>query len=262
MWRPFAVPVEGGTLSGEARGETPALCFVHGMGGSRNDWDRVLGELPAELPALRHDLRGFGESAAVEGVPFSHADDLLALLDARGIARTALCGLSMGGGIALNFALSHPDRVSRLILISPAMVGWEWSDEWKSLWRTVADAARAGDMTLARERWWMHPMFAVVRQGDAADELRRAIDAYHGRQWIRDDQRDEMPDIERLHDLAMPTLLLTGEHDVADIRLIADVLEGAAPNVTRTDFSGAGHMLQLERPREAARAILGLVTTG
>jgi pimeloyl-ACP methyl ester carboxylesterase len=162
----------------------------------------------------------------------------------------------MGGGVALNFALSHPERVSRLILISPAMVGWEWSDEWKALWRGVSSAARSGDMALARERWFQHPMFAVARTSDAADELRHAIDAYHGRQWIRDPQRDELPDIDRLHTLAMPTLLFTGEHDVADIRLIADVIAAAAPQVTRIDYAGAGHMLHLERPREIAAAIL------
>ncbi|HEX7929445.1 MAG TPA: alpha/beta hydrolase, partial [Sphingomicrobium sp.] len=138
----------------------------------------------------------------------------------------------------------------------PAMVGWEWSDEWKALWRGVSRAARDGDMALARERWWQHPMFAVARRSEAADELRHAIDAFHGRQWIRDTQRDELPDVDRLHTLAMPLLLLTGEHDVADIRLIADVIEAAAPMVKRIDYAGAGHMLHLERADEVAKAIL------
>jgi pimeloyl-ACP methyl ester carboxylesterase len=259
MWRSFAVSVEGGTLCGEARGETPALCFIHGMGGSRRSWDRILTELPEDLPLVRYDLRGFGESEAAEGATFSHADDLLALLDAEGIAQTCLVGLSMGGGVALNFALSHAERVSRLVLVSPAMVGWGWSDEWKALWRAVAQAARAGDMALARERWWNHPMFAVVRQTEAADELRREIEGYHGRQWMRDDQRDELPDVDRLHELAMATLLITGERDVPDLRLIADVIEGAAPDVRRIDYSEAGHMLTLERPREVAQAIVEFI---
>lgn len=251
----LTVPVEGATLSGEVRGNGTPLVFVHGMAGERQDWDRLWAALPPGQPLLRYDLRGFGHSTAEEGVPFSHADDLLALFDARGFERAPVVGLSMGGGIALNFALSHPERVSRLILISPAMIGWEWSDEWKSLWRGVAKAARSGDMDLARERWLDHPMFAMVRKSDAAGEFRAAIKAYHGRQWIRDDQRAELPDVDRLHTLSVPTLLLTGERDVADMRLIAEVIEGAAPGVTRIDYAGAGHLLHIERPAEIAGAI-------
>lgn len=255
MSRAFTVPVEGALLSGELEGEGTPLVLVHGMAGTRSDWDRLREALPREISTLRYDLRGFGRSIADETVQYSHADDLLALFDARGIAKAPVLGLSLGGGVALNLALTHPERVSRLVLISPAMVGWEWSAEWKALWRGVADAARAGDLALARERWWGHPMFAVARQGDAAQELRRAIDAYHGRHWVHDRQRRELPDIERLHQLAMPTLLLTGEHDVADIRLIAEVIAAAAPDVARIDYAGAGHMLHLERTADVAAQI-------
>lgn len=253
----FTVPVEGAILSGEQRGERPTHVFVHGMGGQRDDWDRLIAALPSDISFLRYDLRGFGRSDARERASFSHADDLLTLLDQREIDRIGLVGLSMGGGIVLNFALSYPSRVSQLVLISPAMVGWEWSDHWKALWREVADAARHGDMALARERWWLHPMFAKVRESGAGEDLRRSLEAYHGRQWIRDDQRRELPDIERLHTLAMPTLLFTGEHDVDDIQLIASVIEGAAPHVTRLHFRDAGHLLTLERPGELAEAIVG-----
>jgi len=231
------------------------------MAGSRRDWDEVIRALPRPLCIVAYDLRGFGASKADDGRPFSHAVDLRVLMDGLGIERAAIAGLSMGGGIALNFALSHPERVSHMCLVSPAMVGWEWSDEWKALWRGVAQAARSGDMALARDRWFAHPMFAQVRAGPSAEELRRSIDAYHGRQWIRDDQRDEMPDIDRLHDLAVPTLLLTGELDVPDLRLISDVIESATSATKRIDFAGAGHMLTLERPVETAESIARFIST-
>jgi len=256
----FTVPVEGAVLCGETRagatgGAKSPLVLVHGMAGERHDWDRLCNALPSSLATLRYDLRGFGASVTQQDTGFSHAEDLLALFDALGIDRAPLAGLSMGGGIALNFALNHPERVSRLVLISPAMIGWEWSEEWRAIWRGITGAARSGDMALARERWWNHPIFATARQSDAAGELRRSIGAYHGRQWVRDYQRDALPDMERLHQLAMPTLLLTGELDQPDLRLIGDVIESAAPNVRRIDYPGAGHMLHLERTAEVARAI-------
>ena len=252
----FTIPVEGAILSGERRGHGASpLVFIHGMASCRADWDRLWVELPAGLPLLRYDLRGFDASATQDDRPFSHADDLNALLDALGIERAVPVGLSMGGAIALNFALSHPTRVEKLVLISPAIVGREWSDEWKALWRGVSGPARAGDMALARERWWMHPMFAKARDGEAGKELRQAIEAYPGDQWIHDNQRAELPDIDRLHTLAQPTLLLSGMEDVADMRLIADVIEGAAPHASRIDYADAGHMLHLERPHAIAKAL-------
>lgn len=252
----FSVAAGGALLSGERRGTGTPLVLVHGMAGERHGWDRLLAALPANLPTLTYDLRGFGQSSGPEGIAFSHADDLLALLDAQGIGRAPILGLSMGGGIALNFALSHPARVSRLALISPAMVGWEWSDAWQALWRGVADAARAGDLALARQRWFDHPMFAPLRRDPgAAEELRRAVEEYHGRQWVRDMQRAELPDIARLHTLAMPCLLLTGALDLPDMRLIADVIEAAAPQVERIDYPDAGHMLHAERTAEVAAAV-------
>jgi pimeloyl-ACP methyl ester carboxylesterase len=252
----FSVPVGGAVISGEQRGAIPRLVFVHGMAGERHDWDRLLAWLPSDLTYLRYDLRGFGRSTAQEGVAFSHSDDLLAVLDARGVLAAGIVGLSMGGGIALNFALNHPRRVSRLILISPWMIGWEASHEWKTLWRAVAAAAQAGEMALARERWLRHPMFALVREDEElAAELCRSIEGYHGRQWIADDQRAEFPDIERLHTLAMPTLVLTGEHDLPDVRLIAQTIVAAAPDASRVDYAGAGHMVHLERASQAAATI-------
>ncbi len=254
-WRAFTVEVEGAIISGERRGSSAPLVLVHGMAGERHDWRRLIAELPDDLPILRYDLRGFGASEAETGLPYSHTDDLRAVFDALGLERAAVLGLSMGGGVALNFALSHPDRVSRLILVSPAMVGWEWSNEWKALWRGVAHAARDGDLALARERWWKHPMFAAIRETEAGAELRAAIDAYHGRQWFADSQRDELPDIDRLHTLTAPTLLLTGEHDVPDMRLIADMIAAAAPDVARIDHADAGHMLHMEQTRAVAQAV-------
>jgi pimeloyl-ACP methyl ester carboxylesterase len=254
------IAVSGATLVGERRGtESSPLVLVHGMAGARQDWDRLLSALPDDLSTLRYDLRGFGQSAEQTDMPYSHTDDLLALLNAEEIGQAMLVGLSMGGGVALNFALTYPERVSHLILISPALVGWEWSDEWKELWRGVTTAAREGNMALARERWWQHPMFAKVRTSEAARELRHSIEHYHGNQWIRDPQRDERPDIDRLHTLSVPTLLLTAEHDVSDIRLIADMISAAANNVTRIDFAGAGHMLHIERPQELVKAILAFL---
>lgn len=250
----FDLALPGAVLHGEARGERPATIFLHGFGGSLEDWQPVWDRLPDSMAAIRYDLRGFGRSRA-EPEPFSHADDLLALLDARGIARANLVGLSMGGSVAVQFALNHPERVNRLVLIGPDLMGWDWSDDWRARWRAIVTQARCGNMDTARQLWAEHPLFETTRNGPAASLLLASISRYSGREWVADHQRPVLPDVDRLPLLAPPTLLLSGIRDLPDFRLIADLLAGAATSVRRVDFDDCGHLLTLEAPERCARAI-------
>ncbi|MET0369995.1 MAG: alpha/beta fold hydrolase [Sphingobium sp.] len=251
------VAVEGALLAYEAAGEGDALLCVHGFGGSRQSWDTVWPALSPGRFALRLDQRGFGESAESAAVAFSHADDLLALLDHANVARCDLVGFSLGGAVALNFALDHPTRVRRLVLIGPALFGWDWSDDWRSSWRAVTTAARAGDMDEARRLWMGHAMFAAARETPAlAAALDVEVARFPGRQWLESDrQHPVLPDADRLATLAMPTLLLSGTRDAPDLRAIADVLDALAANLRRIDYDGCGHMLMLEAPARVAADI-------
>lgn len=258
----FAVEVEGATLVGERYGpnEGVPLVLVHGFGGSRHDWELVTQALPPGRAVLRYDQRGFGASEARTAEPFSHGQDLIALLDALQIEQADLCGVSLGGATALDCALDAPRRVRRLVLISPMLTGWSWSPEWIERWKTIGRAARAGDIERARSLWYDHPLFAPVRSGRQADTLRQSIAAFAGRQWIQDDQRPEMPMVDRLHALGTPTLLLTGGLDLPDFRLMADLIAGASSTVERIDDPTAGHLLTLERPNEVATAMTAFLS--
>lgn len=253
----FAVAVPGGCLAGERRngGDGRPLILAHGFGGSCRDWDAVAEHLDPALDLVRYDQRGFGESAAEPGVPFSHAADLIALLDALGIEQADVCGLSMGGATLLGAALQAPQRIGRLVLVSPLLADWSWTPEWVERWKAVGRAARAGDLDQARRLWWEHPLFATVRDGPHGGSLKQAIDAFAGRQWVQDDQREEGRVTERLHEIAIPTLLLTGGMDLPDFRSMADMIAGALPHVQRIDDPSAGHMLTLERSAQVAAAI-------
>lgn len=256
----FRVEVAGATLAGEQRGSGVPLVLIHGMGSCRAGWDRLLEHLPADLPLLRYDLRGFGASVADPDAEYSHVDDLLALLDARGIDRAVPCGLSLGGGVATALAVAAPERVARLVLVSPALHGWPWSAEWRGLWRETGMAAKEGDLARARDLWFAHPMFAAARENpQAAADLRAEIDRFPGRQWFRDRQRPMPSDVENLPGITAPALLLSGGRDVADFRQIADLLETSVPGLRRVSLADAGHMLPLECPAALAREINGFL---
>ena len=258
--RNFEIERDSAKLVGEQRvGNGVPLVLVHGFGGSRRDWDPLTSALPAAY-IISYDQRGFGESSAKPGVAFSHADDLVGILDALDFEQVDICGVSLGGATALGCALQACERVRRLVLVSPMLAGWSWSAEWVERWKAIGRKARAGDIEGARALWWEHPLFDQARESAHADVLKRSIESFHGKQWIHDDQRDEWPMVERLHEVTAPTLLLTGALDQPDFRLMADLIAAAVPSTRRIDYPDAGHMLTVEKPREMAEAIAAFLS--
>lgn len=233
----------------------PRALFVHGFGGDLHTWDTVWERMGADLAALRYDLRGFGRTVCRQPIPYKHADDLLTVLDASAIECCELVAVSMGGGVAINFALDHPDRVRNLVLISPGLVGWEWSAAWDALWQPIAELARAGNLDAARRLWWEHPLFETTRVSAGGRALFESIMRFKGEQWIHDDHELMLPDVERLHSLRVPTLLLTGGRDFEDFRLVADLIEASVVCLRRIDRPELGHLLHLEDPEHCVRAI-------
>ncbi len=113
------VPVEGGRIYYQEGGEGPPVVLIHG--GYLDH--RMLEALAANYRVVRYDVRSHGRSHAQEG-PFSDPDDLSVLLDTLKIPRVHLVGLSLGGQIALDFAILNPDRVESLLLAGPGLGGF------------------------------------------------------------------------------------------------------------------------------------------
>ena len=230
----------------------PAAVFMHGFGSDKRTWDPLWTQLPPGSIGARFDLRGFGRSLPRTEEPFGHADDLLSLLDALDIEKADLVGVSMGGGVAINFALGRPDRIRSLAVINPALLTWNWSAQWVALWKPIVAAARAGDMGAARDLWTVHPLFERTLASEAAGILMAEIGRFSGQPWVDDRQARVPPDLDRLHELRAPVLLLTGADDLPDFRSIAAEIEARTADVTRHDKDGAGHLLHLEAPKWCA----------
>ena len=239
----------------EEQGAGAPLILLHGMASDHHTWDAIAPTLAQTRRVIRYDLRGFGQSPHPTQ-SYSHTDDLLQLMDERGIACADLLGVSWGASIALHFALEHPERVNTLILESPSMRGWDWSDDWRARAEAIEHAARTDSIDAARALWLRHPMFDTL-PAHARTELAAAVARYSGRHWLGDDPHAPLaaPDLERLPDLQAPTLLITGERDLEDIRLIAEAIAAMAPNVTRVDIPDAGHLVHQERPDAVLTAV-------
>lgn len=256
------VAVDGGSLYWEATGRGAPVILIHGGNLDRRMWDAQFDTLRHHYRVIRYDARGFGRSSRADR-PFRAPDDLAALLRAHRISRATLVGLSMGGGIAIDFALAYPDMVNRLVLAAPSVRGGTWPDDADTLWLTAGRAAFARHDSIGLALAWLESDYIRTALGtpEASARLREIItdNAGHLMQRARDQDLEREvspPAANRLGELRMPVLLLVGNRDTPMLLAMADFLTANVPQVQRIDFPGVGHMLNLEAEAAFNRTVL------
>ena len=168
--------VNGTRLWYEVSGSGPPLVLIHGHGLDARMWDDQFAPFAEDYRVLRYDLRGFGKSALVGELPYTHEEDLAALLDHLGFTRAAILGLSLGGRVAIDFALAYPVKTRALIVVDAAISGHPWSEEWNARWKALRQTAQTADAHTANEQWLAHPLFAPAQEQPAvAARLRQMV---------------------------------------------------------------------------------------
>lgn len=260
---PEFAEVNGASLYFETAGSGTPLVFLHGFGLSHRMWDAQFEFFARHFRVVRYDARGFGRSSLPGDEPYSHAADLKALLDHLGITRTHLVGLSMGAMTALEFDLTCPDMVDRLVLVDSAMKGHGWSKAWEASMRPIFKLGREGDIESARARWRDHPLFASALAHQRFGGLFGQIVAdYSGWHWAhRDPERKLQPPLAaRLGEISAPTLIVVGENDLPDFQRIADLLRANIPESRKVNLPGAGHLSPLEASEPFNALVLEYLT--
>jgi pimeloyl-ACP methyl ester carboxylesterase len=213
-------------------------------------WDDQFASFAARHRVVRYDLRGFGQSdPPCEGEPYTHAADLRALLELLEIERSALLGLSMGGMFATEFALTFPDATSALMLADAALGGYQFGPGFGGTLRELYRVARAEGPAAARELWLSDDLFAWSQSvPQVAARLRTMVTDYSFWNMLHRDPHVpfEPPASERLRELATPTLVLVGEHDIPDFRAIADTYAADIPGARQAVIPAAGHMSNMD----------------
>jgi 3-oxoadipate enol-lactonase len=222
----------------------------------------------AGFRVLAPDLRGFGERE-LGPEPFSYVRDVEALLD----SPTSVVGNSLGGRVALELALYRPELVERLVVIAPGLPGWEWSPETRAGWTDEETAYESGDLEGAAEasaRMWVDgPQRApeevdpAIRSEVAEMVLRSyAMQADGWEAGAREEDVLDPPVNLRLHEIRCPTLVIVGEHDVADMRSIAAHVAHAVNGARLVEVAGAAHLPSLERADEVNALLLAFLANG
>jgi pimeloyl-ACP methyl ester carboxylesterase len=193
----------------EEGGDGPAVVFIHGGLGDSRLWEPQARALASRFRTIRYDLRFWGRSES-PGVEFSPVDDLIGVLNATGVEKSALVGLSLGGGLALDVTLAHPDRVWALAHVAAGVTGMPvnpYTDEQST---AFDEAIERGDLATA-----MEVDFAVWAPLGADDTLRELWHATAEARGIPDGATPRRPDPahERLEEVSVPTLVIVPTHD-------------------------------------------------
>jgi pimeloyl-ACP methyl ester carboxylesterase len=226
----------------------PVVVFVHRLAASKEVWDEVTRRLAGRVSVLRYDLRGHGDSAAVDA-PCERSDlarDLIALLDHLGVSAAVLVGHSAGGVVAMQAAVDFPDRVRGLVLVGTASACNDRTAAW---YAATAEKARQEGGGAAMKAMG-------VRSADArAPEGRTFAHVALAMRTLNYD-----PLTERLRALRIPTLIIVGENDFLGVGGSV-ILSRAIPGAELDIRDGRGHGVYLEEPQWFADRLAGFVTS-
>ncbi len=248
-------------ISYELRGKGSQITFVHGWMDTKKLWQSQAEKL-ASNSVLTFDLRGHGESDKPEtdySIPL-FADDLFHLLNHLSIKKIILLGHSMGGMIAQQFYLEHPDKVNALILCSTASSGRELVESGLDIPAFINEIKLKGfrQAIIESASSMLNPSASIslidlmlkenlkTSPHAAVSSLKAMLD------W--DSQQE-------IHDIKVPTLLVVGEEDTITPPTLTRKLNERIPSSKLVTIKKCGHMLFLEKPSELNNTIQNFLST-
>lgn len=242
---------------------SPVLLIHEGICDSRV-WNPQWRTFPRSHRTIRCDLRGFGRTPLTTE-PYSHARDVVALLDTLDVGPVALVGGSLGGRVALEVSVARPDLVERLVLVAAGLPDHRWSDVVRNYGEEEDAAVARGDLDAAVEanlRMW------VDGPNRAPDEVDPDVRSFVGEMqrdaldlqvpvWEESEEELLVPDVgTRFVEIRVPVLVMVGSKDVSDMHEIADRLAAGISDARKSVIAGTAHVPSLEVPDDFDELVL------
>jgi pimeloyl-ACP methyl ester carboxylesterase len=229
------IETDGTNLYYEVTGEGHPLVLIHGGYMDNRMWDDQFAAFAERYRVVRYDVRGFGKTD-LPRTPYTDRQDLYNLLTFLGISKTYLLGLSLGGVIAQDFTLEHPERVDALILVGAPIGGYpneliftpEQLQAQMRRWATFAKAIEERNRPAMVEAIMHDATLVPSSQYPAARQKVRDQLSEYSFVWVLDpvsQQQLEPPAYERLSEISVPTLIITGAEDERQLHVSADKQE-------------------------------------
>ena len=252
------VNIDGAQIYYETAGRGTPFVMIHAGVADSRQWNNEFAFFAQNYQVLRYDMRGYGKSEPVDG-EFSHMSDLVSILDALEIQEPlVVMGCSMGGGLAMDFALTHPSKVKALIMVGSGPSGLKLDVPTLPKFTEVEKAFEAGDLDqvaeLETQIWFdgsgRSPQQVNQAMRSLAYEMnRRALD-YEAKELGKRLPNTENPAFDRLPGLVIPVLVIVGAHDTPYILAASDYMVEHIPSARKAQIEDAAHLSNMDHPHE------------
>jgi pimeloyl-ACP methyl ester carboxylesterase len=243
------------------------VLMLHAGVTDRRSWQPLVDALSERQRCLRYDARGYGETTYEPEAGWSPVEDAVAVLDAAGVGSAVVVAGSMGGGVAIDLALAHPERVRALVLIGSAVRGAPYPEITDPRTAELVDRAEAAeeaedwDEVNRLEAWiWLDgPTAEEGRVDGATRELFLEMNG-HALRAPDPGERARADDAwPRLGDIEVPALVMVGRLDVEDIQSVNVGLAERLPDSRLVWLDGVAHLPHLEEDPTTLREIVDFV---
>jgi pimeloyl-ACP methyl ester carboxylesterase len=247
----------------EVAGEGPAFVMIHAGIADSRQWNTEFAYFANNYSVVRYDLRGYGRSEPADG-EFSHLGDLVALLDHLQVREpVVIMGCSMGGGLAMNFALAHPSSVKALIMVDAGPTGLKLDVPTPPKFAEADKAYDAGQLDRVAEletQIWFDGMGRTPEQVNQAMrqlvyEMDRLALSHEAKQLGKCLPDTQVPAVEGLSQLHTPVLVIVGAHDTPYMLAAADYMVEKIPSARKAIIEDAAHLPNMDQPDEFRRVV-------
>lgn len=251
----------------ETAGEGTPFVMIHAGVADSRQWNNEFAFFADKYRVLCYDMRGYGKSEPVDG-EFRPMDDLVSVLNTLELQEPIiLMGCSMGGGLAMDFALRYPTRVKALIMVGSAPSGLELDVPAPAKFADAEKAFEAGDLDLVAEietQIWFDGMNRTPEQVDQtmrklAYEMDRLALAHESKGLGKRLPNTETPAFDRLAELKIPVLIIVGEHDTPYILAAADYMAEKITSARKVRIGDAAHLPNMDHPDEFQKTVQGFL---
>ena len=242
----------------ETAGKGTPFVMIHAGVADRRQWNNEFALFAQDYQVLRYDMRGYGKSEPVDG-EFSHMSDLVSVLNTLELQEPLIMmGCSMGGGLAMDFALTYPSRVKALIMVGSGPSGLKLDVPTPAKFAEAEKAFEAGDLDLTAEIETQIWFDGTDRTPEQVNQSMRNLLYEMNRQALAHEVKNlgkrlpntQTPAFDRLPDLKIPALIIVGEHDTPYILAAADYMVKKIPSVRKVIIEDAAHLPNMDQPQE------------
>jgi pimeloyl-ACP methyl ester carboxylesterase len=255
--RSFSIRSGKAQLTGVEDGKGPAVVFLHAGVADKRMWRDQVAAFAGRYRVVAYDRRGFGESR-YEPETFSHMQDLRGVLDGLAIEQACLVGCSQGGRFAVDFALAYPKRVSRLVLVAPAIGGAPQPEQLPpDIDDLLQQAEQAQDQQhfdlvnrIEAHLWLDGPRSVDGRVQGSARDLFLRMNIIPLRSPSPGNDTPAKDSFKRLKEIAAPTLVIWGDLDFPHLQERCAKLLKRIKDAKGELMPGTAHLPNLEQPKK------------